>query len=176
MAPGAAAEVRERHGSKERVAAGLTELAEYVESIDAIAHDHFRLLVGPAEPIAVPWESVYRSQNGLLFGAATVQVRAAYRRFDLEAPKLGVEPDDHISLELGFCRELLVRGLSVSDRGDAAEASHCFEAHEDFCRKHLRRWAPELFERMTNGADTHFYRGIGMLGHDAANVLRAVLR
>lgn len=155
--------------------AGLAELEASDESWQEIADDQFKLIRGPGEPIAVPWESVYRSLEGLLFEAQTMQVREFYKRFNLQAPKLNVEPDDHISLELDFLVQLLTRALAAEAQGDADVAVIHLEAHDEFCREHLLRWAPTFFKRLTDGATTRFYRGIGLLGQDAMKRLGALI-
>lgn len=159
----------------EQARAGVEELRGSEEPYQEIADDQFRLTRGPGEPIAVPWESVYRSLDGLIFEEQTMQVRQRYKRFNLQAPKLNVEPDDHISLELDFLVQLLTRGLAASEQGDAEVAQVHLDAHDEFCREHLLRWAPEFFERLTNGATTRFYRGIGLLGQDAMRRLSGIL-
>ena len=154
---------------------GVAELQASDETWQEIADDQFKLIRGPGEPIAVPWESVYRSLEGLLFEAQTMQVREFYKRFNLQAPNLNVEPDDHISLELDFLVQLLTRGLAASAQGDADVARQHLDAHDEFCRTHLLRWGPTFFTRLTDGATTRFYRGIGLLGQDAMKRLGALL-
>ena len=57
-----------------------------------------------------------------------------------------------------------------------AEGARTYEvAHAEFCREHLFRWAPEFFQRVEQGADTDFYRGIGILGQDACAQVAAAL-
>lgn len=145
------------------------------EDYEAIASDQFRLIRGPGKLDAAPWESVHRSASGLLFQESTMGVRAFYGRFGLEAPNLGIEPDDHISLELGFCAELLVRALNAGGQRGPDECQEFLDAHDEFCRDHLLVWAPGFFERLTEAAHTNFYRGIGLLGQDAMVRLREVL-
>jgi putative dimethyl sulfoxide reductase chaperone len=159
----------------ELATAGIADLRESEEDHQTIADDQFKLIRGPGEPIAVPWESVYRSLEGLLFEAQTMQVRDFYKRFNLQAPRMNVEPDDHISLELDFCVQLLTRGLAAGAQGQADVARAHLDAHDDFCREHLLRWAPTFFQRLTAGATTHFYRGIGQLGQDAMRRLGALV-
>lgn len=153
----------------------LTESATAGESAEQVYQDHFLLVVGPAKVKAVPWESVYLSAEGLVFEAQTLQVREFYRRFDLQAPRLNREPDDHISLELEFCATLLNRALDAVQAGAPDDAVALIDAHAEFCRDHLFKWAPEFFRRVEHGADTAFYRGIGILGQDALAQVAAVL-
>lgn len=161
-----------------RTAEGLALLgrsAERGETVDDVHDDHFLLVRGPGKVKAVPWESVYLSREGLVFEAQTLQVRDFYRRFGLQAPNLNREPDDHISLELEFCGTLLMRALDAVDAADAEGTRTYEQAHAEFCREHLFRWAPEFFQRVEQGADTDFYRGIGILGQDACAQVAAAL-
>lgn len=132
--------------------------------------DHFRLLRGPGKPIAAPWESVHLSEAQLLFEDETMAVRQWYRRYGLQAPRLNVEPDDHICLELDFAAELLRRAL---DAPSQEEARALVDAHDQFCREHLLLWAPAVFEALATGARTSFYLGIGLLGKHALVRLQA---
>lgn len=151
----------------EHTRAGVEALLGSSDDAKAIDDDHFRLLRGPGMPIAVPWESVHRSRDHLLFDEQTDQVRVWYQRFHLEAPRLNVEPDDHISLELEFASRLLQLGMEAEDRGDTARAEDCYAAHDMFCREHLAQWGPKFFDQLTGGARTDFYRGVGKLGQGA---------
>lgn len=162
----------------ERASAGLALLAQSaVDGEDAaqIKDDHFQLIVGPGKPKAVPWESVYRSNEGLVFEEQTMQVREFYRRFGLQAPRLNREPDDHISLELEFCATLLTRALEAAELDLAEKAAEFATAHAEFCAQHLLVWAPEFFANVESGAQTSFYRGIGILGQDACAKVAAAL-
>lgn len=150
----------------ERTRSGIDALQASSETMQDIDDDHFRLLRGPGIPAAVPWESVHLGEEQLLFDEETFDVRRMYQRFGLQAPKLNVEPDDHVSLELEFLSQLLVRGMQAEDKGDAS-ADEYFTAHDEFCRDHVLRWVPTFFEQLTDAAETSFYRGIGLLGQDA---------
>ncbi len=161
-----------------RTAEGLALLAQSTaagESAEAVHQDHFLLVRGPGRMKAVPWESVYLSREGLVMEAETLQVRQFYRRFGVQAPNLNREPDDHISLELEFCATLLNRALDALEAGDDQSAQRHLDGHAEFCRAHLLRWAPEFFRRVELGADTAFYRGIGILGQDACAQVAAAL-
>ena len=123
----------------------------------------------------MPWESVHTTSTGLLFGGPTMAVREFYALFDLRADKLNNEPDDHIGLELGFCRELLARALDAADADDLEASRHLLEAHDRFCREHLLQWAPEFFRQLHESATTRFYRGIALLGTGALERLGSLL-
>ncbi len=160
------------------VSNGLKSLAEsrrVGEVATDVADDHMRLLRGPRSAIANPYESVHRSREGLIFERETLQVRDWYSRFGLQAPRLDRDPDDRIDLELEFCATLLRRGLEALDRGDEDAGQKLFAAHGDFCREHLFVWAPAFFDQLANGASTHFYQGMALLGRHALHHARELL-
>lgn len=153
-----------------RVADGLAlwrDSAVSGEDAGTLKDDHFRLFRGPGAVLAPPWESVYTSQEGLLFEPETLDVRREYARHGLMAPRLDRDPDDHISLELEFCATLLIRAMDAIEAGDTARAEELEAAHDAFCRDHLLAFAPRFFALVEQGATTLFYRGLGVLGSDA---------
>lgn len=157
-----------------RVAEGLGLLATEV-SLQAVADDHFRLFRGPGERLAVPWASVYLSEERLMFGEETLAVREAYARHGLAVPHLNQEPDDHIALELEFLATLLVRAIEAVDAGDPDAAAALVADHDAFCRDHLLPFAPAFFTAVEEHAGTAFYRGVGVLGSAAMARLAAEL-
>lgn len=107
------------------------------------------LFEGPGAMIAPPWESVYRTEEQLLFGPTTFKVRLYYRRWGLGLPEAGREPEDHITLELEFLNFLLEQG-----------AEHERSA---FLREHLLTWVPQFCSLVEDGAESRFYQGVAKL-------------
>lgn len=143
----------------------LVRSAEAGETLPQLVADHRRLLLGPERLPVSPWESVHRSQEGLVFEPETMAVRAFYRRFDVRAPRLNVEPDDHVSLECSFLAHLCVTALEVLDRG--GDPSRFIEGYQQFVGQHASRWMPQYFEGVGEHAGTDFYRGLAALGAGA---------
>ncbi|WP_066585706.1 TorD/DmsD family molecular chaperone [Cellulomonas timonensis] len=142
----------------------LRASAQADESVEVIRRDYNRLFFGPEPMIAPPYESVHRSQERLVFERETMQVRAAYAEFDLAAPRLNREPDDHIALELSFLSTLCVRAMDLLDAHDDASAARHLVAVRAFLAEHLLVWGPTCFEQAVDGATTSFYRGVARLG------------
>lgn len=117
-----------------------------------------RLFVGPSRLVAPPWESVYRSEDGLLFQQATLEVRGLYRKAGLSVPNRGREADDHISFELDYMAHL----CSMQMEGDADARSE----QGSFLNEHLLAWLPEFAGRISGSG---FYEVV-------ANVLIAFVR
>lgn len=149
-------------------ASGLALLeAAASEAPEAIREDQYRLMVGPGRVPAVPYESVHRSTEGLLFEAETMAVREAYAAEGLQAPRLNREPDDHVSLELEFLAQLLTQALDALEAGDPERVEAKTAAHDRFLGEHLAAWGPAFFGLVAGHAATSFYRGVGLLGQDA---------
>lgn len=146
---------------------GLALLAEALAEppgLDDLAMDYQLLFVGPGHPRAVPYESVYRSKEHLLFEEQTFEVRNAYREFGLEAPALNREPDDHIALELSFLAHVCTRALDAMEAGDDLALDRCLAAEQAFLADHLLQFGPQCLQWMAERAETGFYRGIAALG------------
>ncbi len=130
------------------------ELADGAEAGKALCWEYDRLFVGMGHVPAPPWESVYRSDERMLFDWPTLQVRAAYRAMGLEVGR-PEEPDDHIGLELLFMAELCEREArgSVEVRG----------VQHEFLSSHLMQWAPAFCEDILANTQVAFYRGLALL-------------
>lgn len=133
------------------------------DQLSALRRDFARLFVGPDRLLAPPWESVYLSREHLLFEEQTLAVRQFYGRFNLQAPNLNVEPDDHIALEMAFMAHLCTLGLTAVSHNDIPALNHTLQAQHDFLDEHLLRWAPEFCEKVIERADTAYYRGAAHL-------------
>jgi len=145
------------------MAEGLTLLAAACDRL-AVAYtwddartlrgDYDQLFVGPGHLQAPPWESVYRTDEHLVFDWPTLEVREAYRSMGL-AVRRQTDPDDHIGLELLFVATLCERAAA----GDPGAG----EAAGQFVNQHLLKWAPAFTADVVKHAQTDLYRGLGLL-------------
>ena len=150
------------------VHAGLALLRESLspwgrETAQALRIDYNRLFLGAGGVPVTPWESVYLSNEHLLFEEQTLAVRRCYSRFGLEAPRLHQEPDDHLGLELAFMLHLCVLALDALEHGDASRFEELIDAQRSFLTDHLLRWAPLCLNRVIEYAGTDYYRGAAHL-------------
>ena len=133
------------------------------ESFDDLRVDYTRLFLGADRVLAPRWESVYFNEERMVFQEQTMQVRAWYRRFGLEAANRNAEPDDHIGLELGFMAHLAQQALVALDQQDQSTFEHLLAVQRDFLSKHLLMWAPQWCDLVEAQANTDFLRGIALL-------------
>lgn len=124
--------------------------------------DYHQLFIGPTIK-AIPWESAWLSREHLLFDEQTMEVRALYRSFGLQAPLLGIEPDDHLGLELAFMMHLFVESLALYGAGEEEALMKVREVQREFYTKHIMAWVPDCLQQVTREAQSDYYKGAAEL-------------
>ncbi len=145
------------------------------ESFKSLQADYTRLFIGLGDGFAAPWESVYFSEERLVFQQQTLEVRNWYRRFGLEAEKINNEPDDHFGLELLFLSHLAALGIQALNDQDQARFEECWVAQQEFTQQHLGRWALPWCNLVETNARTEFYKGLVTLTRGALSELSELL-
>lgn len=127
--------------------------------ISRLEEDYTRLFIGLEQTLAPPYESVYLSRDHIMFEKQTLAVRRFYERFGLQALKIGIEPDDHIGLELSFLAHLCRLASAASETNTAPSAEEIRGALGTFLRDHLLLWYTQFTQRVIRHARTDYYRG-----------------
>ena len=91
-----------------------------------------RLFIGPS-PVPL-YESVYRSESGLIMQEETLTVRRKYMEAGLVVYPKGSFPDDHIGTELEFIFYLCQKATQAEER-EAQKA--LLRMQQNFFREHL---------------------------------------
>ena len=146
---------------------GLEVLRQYVlqwdtNQFDDLKRDYARLFVGPNRLPAPPWESVYRSEEHLLFEEETLQVRAAYREYGFVVPGDYVQPDDHFGLEMSFIAHLCRIGLDALTNQQPHILDSTRLGLTTFFREHVCQWAEPFLADVLKNATTPYYKGIAL--------------
>lgn len=150
---------------------GVQLISDYFENsscinsnlVDYLYEDYMRLFIGPGK-VAVPlWESAYMNEDRLLFQKETIEVRKAFMKYHLVAPKAGQEPDDHLGLELDFIFELSKKSMEYYQAENYKDLNRVLYDQRSFLEDHLRKWVPLVRERLMVNAKTPYYRGLGLL-------------
>lgn len=126
------------------------------EAVQKVMVEYTALFLGPGQPKAPPWESVYRTPEQILFGRPTYEVREAIRLHGLEARGKNRQPEDHIGLELIFL-SAVSRKLS-----DSPLDSHTSTIQEQirFIDEHLLSWISELSKDANTHGSVGYYGGL----------------
>lgn len=141
----------------------------------ALQKEYTRLFTAPGDLPISPWESVYFSEERMLFDERTLEVRRWYRRFGLEPIDVRRKPDDHIGLEITFMAHLARLGLEALETGDQAKFHETIHAQRLFGQQHLYTWAPRWCSQMGEFAVTPFYRGMALVLSGALQELAGFL-
>ena len=128
--------------------------------------EYRRLFVGPGHLPAPPWGSVYTDRECVVFGEATLALRAWRRRGGVARTADERTPEDHIGLMLALLSYL------AEERPDLVD---------EYLRDHLLTWALHYLEALEAAADHPFYQGLAaltrstLLGLQAARGLEVTL-
>jgi TorA maturation chaperone TorD len=138
-----------------RTQAGCDALALFAKGLacldeSAVEADNTRLFLGPENPVPV-WESVWTTEDALLFAPCEAEVRALYAGAGF-APPCANEPADHLAYEFAFLATQLSRGETKSARA--------------FLTDHLGRWGGACLAEISRCAETDLYRGAARLAAD----------
>jgi TorA maturation chaperone TorD len=152
----------------EDFADGINDITRYLRkrntgTRDELATDFTGTFVGTKAyegKVAVPYESVFTSDEGLLYQESYHQV---FHEFKREAVKRaeGVDwPDDHLSFMCEFMAILSDRIARALDEGDSETARHELEVSSDFLDKHMLSWFEDFAALADKLIETRFYRGV----------------
>lgn len=136
------------------------------ELLEDLAVEYSYLFLGPGKHIS-PHESVHHQREdgqwGKLWGGSTAEVK----RF-IEATGLDYKDDfkglpDHISVELEFMQQLILREEQAWKEAEADKAAACRQVEKRFIEEHLIRWIPSFCEKVIQTAELPFYRAMAEL-------------
>jgi len=100
-----------------------------------------RLFIGPDEPKAPLFASVYLDPDGLVMRDTTIEVRELYQSLSLNFPEAGNIPDDHLTLEIEAC--IYLRQLVDSNENYAFA-----EQYLSFLENHMKIWLANFENRV----------------------------
>ena len=111
---------------------------------------------------AVPYESIYTSEEEILMQESRDQVRAIFREAGVMPDSKGItNPEDYLPYELEFMAYLndqMVKAVRENRDVDAADLA---TQQYRFLHNHLLNWTGKLIEDIDRVAQTAFYRALG---------------
>ena len=129
-------------------------------SVKMMREDYLTLFTGTGNPLAPPYESVYRSKDHLMFDKQTSEVREFYKSYGWESKFKGKIPDDHLGIELLFLTLLIEKYIELDD--EICNSEMRIEIRR-FIDQHLMSWIPDWNKHIQEHANSLSYRGIGTL-------------
>lgn len=150
--------------AREEVRRALEALAGDPDAVEAAEVAFAQLFYGVGVRPVPLVESVYTSEEHVLYDRAYLAVREAYAEAGFESDGAFEQPADDLCVELAFASFLLV--------GAAEGDANCAGALARFCREHLGAWAPAAVADL-RGAATH---PLYLAAADLVTALLAALR
>jgi len=117
-----------------------------------------RLFIGPS-PIPL-YESVYRSESGLVMQEETLAVRKKYMEAGLVVHPDRSFPDDHIGAELEFVFYLCQRAAEAKG---AEQQEALLRMQQKFFQEHLIQWVTPLCDRLFEEAGSPYFKGVARM-------------
>lgn len=140
-----------------RFFAGVTKRA--VPSLRReITPEYARLFWGPKKVPSPPFESVYVTNTGHLFGESADDAIRCYRQEQLEVQTKDNLPGDFIGYELEFMYCLGYQTLKACERGEEQELVRLIEIQRDFLEKHLLNWIGAFTKDIYDNTELTFFK------------------
>ncbi len=140
-------------------------LCQETPDLDDLAADyaHTFLAAGITDSrMAIPYESVYTSPQGLVMQDAFEQVLRIFYRFGFAS---GVKDVyfDQLGLELEFMAFLCRRAEEAIERNSPQSLSQNLRFQRSFLQDHLLNWVPAFTADMKRYAETSFYQAAALM-------------
>ncbi len=124
---------------------------------------------------AVPYESVFTSEEHLMMQASRDDV---VRRFLADGFKVNPdlhEPEDHLSFELEYVCHMCAKAAQALEANDMCALAANVDRQVEFIDAHLLNWVGQLYETACEYAKTTFYTGMLLVVMGAAEQSRELL-
>jgi thiosulfate reductase/polysulfide reductase chain A len=146
-----------RHGVEKMVT--FIRNGDSEETYRNLRYEYADLFLNAGVNPAFPYESVYVGREPVVMQEPVFEVREAYRRAGVHKAEDYRDLDEHMAVELEFCRYLLDQAVRVG----APEEERYQRQQIGFLRDHLMRWAVEFCAVLSSCARSDFYRGLADL-------------
>lgn len=109
---------------------------------------------------AVPYKSVFTSEEGLMYQEGYQEVFAAYMSHCVKRREGLDLPDDHLSFMCEFMAIMSRRAIEHIEGGELGLARRDLEFSRDFLREHIMSWFDDFADLANKIIKTRFYRGV----------------
>lgn len=136
---------------------GLGHKLDDAEFLDCVRDEYARFFQGPGNLVALPWESVYKGDETMVFQRSTLEVREQYGRWGLRVKRFKSMPDDHVSLMCAFMATLSARTLAAFRKGDEKAMRELLDAQRFFIGAHMSSWLADYAQRALRVKKAYLY-------------------
>lgn len=131
--------------------------ATFSEEGPELLPDYARLFLGPPQPLAAPYGSVWLEDEKRVMGESTFAATELYAELGFELDEDFHEPPDHVVAELEFLYLIIFRENEARRAGDTEALQKASNLKRRFLDQHLARWLKPFAAAVRNGAQTTFY-------------------
>ena len=124
--------------------------------IGRVAQEYTNLFIGPMNVIAPQYESIYVSSRRVMFQESTLEVRRFFSDEGYVFTGYPKEPDDSLTAELDFIRQLSSRLSQSVENNDWPEGIRLIDVQARFLEQHLLVWI-EAFSKAIREAKASVY-------------------
>ena len=125
---------------------------------------------------AVPYESVFTSEERIMMGDARDDVVARFLEDGFQVNPDLHEPEDHLAFELEYLVNMNERAAELARAKDKAQLRRNVVRQLEFVERHLLNWIPDLREVAQECANLTFYPGMLHVAQGALEQGRDLLR
>lgn len=125
---------------------------------------------------AVPYESVFTSEEGLMMQESRDDVVARYLADGFKVDPNLHEPEDHLAFELEYLSSMNERAAELAAQKDKAGLERNLTRQLEFINAHLLNWIPQLREVAQEYAKLAFYIGMLLVAQSSLEQGRDLLR
>lgn len=109
---------------------------------------------------AMPYESLFRDDSGLLMRGPRTEVYHLYQQAGVVLKGDFYVPEDHLAFEFEFMAILCDRAAACLDADDIDGCVEQLALQSTFFDDHIASWFDAFFERAMSFVQTRFYRGV----------------
>lgn len=127
----------------------------------AVDYAHTFLAAGNNDDrMAIPFESVFMSETGLLMQGPRDEVCKVYYDEHVSPMDDLRTPEDHIAFELEFLAVMAERQNEAIEAGDCDEALRIADVQASFHEQHLLNWIDVFCDAIEENCRTPFYQSV----------------
>lgn len=123
----------------------------------------FNILNDESRVLAPPWESVYVTNDGTMFGKPVFQIREKLHEFNLQFKHENKEPEDHIATELEFMAYLIAYSLRAFKEKNESDFLKGIYNQYWLVNNHLLQFINEFKNKIISNTESTLYKGAAEL-------------
>lgn len=153
------------------MAAIISEVTKIVDDIGEqgeaallpLGIEYSNLFRGTGSETNYLYESVHRSENGLMYEGPYFSVKAMYKKSGFQEDNVTREPADHLAVECAYLAWLNKELAKADQRADLKRVELLKQQQQVFLTEHFLCWVPAFSATLLHLSQTAFYAQLASL-------------